>query len=373
MPYTPHLMKGARVFRLLCSVLLFAAATPAQRGGGTVSRPGVSVPATTRTSPATTRTSPATATSTDSSAIAKVAVVLSTTDARTSNIKLSDVALQSEKVTLTETTDAAELLKRSGISEDVNSLSLFYDLNPTIDRLKGLPPGTVLRLPKIGGSEDVLNALNQGTRFAIVRDATALRRVQAKEVEIRKLSGDIAQLSPSIFERLGDKETLTNAVSKSLESLRVIASDQFAVSERVLRQTEIEARSLKNLVTWAARTQTTISRAVIAEAKETSEVLDEKSDDISSGGSGLITVEVRTLKSPDKTDVRALRVFYRPKADPMAVEKFQVLSSPAIQALPIANYFMWATARDEPTPAVTDTVPVKVRKNQNRKVELLVM
>jgi len=62
--------------------------------------------------------------------------------------------------------------------------------------------------------------------------------------------------------------------------------------------------------------------------------------------------------------VKGLRIYFVAKAfsdDPNSYQQLPILSSPSIERLPIANYFIWA-GRPGNSRAITDIYPLNLRK-----------
>jgi hypothetical protein len=295
----------------------------------------------------------------------------STDEAGTADFDLRKVAVKAEKVSVTSELGVASSLKEGGIEPDVRALSLIYDLNPEIERLDAIPPGTVLELPRLRGDAQLKTALGQGYTATLAYSSSAVKKVNEQTAELGKLSQEAARLDANEFGGAESKQEIMALMATAQTSLAEIGSEKYPVPQQVLRQSALEAGEFRRLIAQARSSSGAARVQANAEAQKIASALEARSADIKSGGSGGHRVEVHTVKQSDGTEVLQKRVFYAPKLDPDQVEKYPSPSSPTSKSLPIgAELTFWAGEGDDPKP-ISDKVTIVVQaKNDPIKLQI---
>jgi hypothetical protein len=284
----------------------------------------------------------------------------------------SRILLKSDRALLRSGADLSSLLTSRGIISDSNSLSIIYDLNPDIDKLGSIPPATVLVLPKVEGGPEFQAARDGGFLVRLTKDPTWSQTLSAHNLQMPKLHEEVMSIQVTRFDRVQDRNAIAKSIEETQASLGVILDDQYPTSQRVLRQSALEAEALNSIIQRTLQSTGKIRSADLEEAKKISEGLKARSEDIAEGGSGSGRVEVHTLKQSDGTPVPRLRVFYSPKLDPATVGIYRDPSSPTTEALPVGGEFtFWAGLGNDPT-SVSDKISVSVKRKTNDPVKLLV-
>lgn len=292
---------------------------------------------------------------------------------QTTRINPSSIKLKAESVTFRTNDSISELLEASGIEPDVNALSLVYDLNPTIDNLQSVTPNTSILLPRIEGDIYTQMAMTKGYRLSIKRELSAIHLVKSKEVEIKKVFDSVASLDQTRFHDPNDQAAISRILDRAQKALRILGSNRFALSQKVLRQSAVEAEGISAMMVNAIGSEKTIDGSLL-EAIETNTVaLEARTDDLSSGGSAQIRVEVQTVREKGGAPVRDLRVFYAPELDLSSFDKYRNPSTPTTEALPIGGRFtFWAGEGDDGINRLSDTVTITVHSKNNDPVKLQV-
>jgi hypothetical protein len=288
-------------------------------------------------------------------------------------VKLSEVKLVSEQTRVSSAQSLPGLLEANGIKPDVDALSLIYDLNPNIARFDELPPDTLLILPKLTGPDVLRFALNDNGRAVLRSDAAVGQEALVREngVRVKALSQTIAETDPKRFKRESDRQKVIIALRNASDALNVIGSHRYTVSQRVLEQTNREAKALQTLLNTALNTSNKIAvdSATSQQVQDYTDAINAKSQNVQQAGSGSADVEVHTVKKTDGAEVPQKRVFCAPKLDPDAVSKYRDPSSPTTEALPVgSDYTFWAGEGDNTT-SISDKVTIKVQ-TKNRPIKL---
>jgi len=290
----------------------------------------------------------------------------------TEQFNLNSITLKGESVAVQGSSDIKPFLESRGIEPDVNSRSIIYDLNPNIDRLDLIPPGTVLLLPKVEGDFLFENAKKEGYRVKLSQDGGPLKAINIVRAELKKSFHALAKVN---FEQFGgpqDQKAIVNLLNNADRSLALISSGSFPVSQMVLKQSALEAEFLKNGVVKASGSTEKIGVAALEDINKTTKGLISRSDDIKEGGSGSGLVTVNTVKKVNGSVVHRLRVFFAPIFNRTNAAIFRTLTSPATEALPIGGTFtFWAAVGDkDPTP-LSDEISITIKRG-NSPITLLV-
>lgn len=291
-------------------------------------------------------------------------------------IDTSDVKLRAESVVLRDDDNIVDLLDATGIKPDADALGLVYDLNPDIDDFRYVTPGTRLILPRVEGNLFFQMATARGYRIALLRDTTAVKTINTQESELKKVHDRIATLEAGRFSRPEDKDILLRVVENAAQSLEVIGSKRFAVSERVLNQSTLEAANLMESLSRTMSAGESFSPVLIAAARSSSESLQAKSESLKSGGSAQARVEVKTIRNVNGKDepVPLLRIFYAPELDLKIVGKYRTPSTPTSEPLAVGGRFtFWAANTEDGSDRVSDTSTITVKKASNDPVTLIVI
>lgn len=289
---------------------------------------------------------------------------------------IRNIRLKSERVTLQTTDSIPKLLEASGISPDVNAFALIYDLNPDIDDIRSIPPGTPLILPRVEGDLFLQKATSQGYRISLVRDLAGVLTIISRERELEKIAEKLSGLPDSRFSRAEDKAAVIKALETARLSLRVIGSNRYAVSQRVLKQSALEAERLMTKISKAINSGGPLSFEFRAEIESTGQALQVKSVSLEIGGSAQARIEVQTIRNVNgkAEPVPLLRIFYAPVLNPTDISKYRAPSTPTTEALPVGGSFtFWAANNDDGSGRVSDTSTITVRSKNNDPIQLLVV
>jgi hypothetical protein len=291
-------------------------------------------------------------------------------------IDTSAVKLKAERIVLRADDRIVDLLDATGIKPDADALGLVYDLNPDIDDFRYVTPGTPLILPRVEGNLFFQMATSKGYRVALLRDATMVQTINTQESELKKVRDRIATLEARRFSRPEDKDILIRVVENAAESLEVIGSRRFAVSDRVLKQSTLEAAKLMESLSRTMSAGETFSPTLIAAAQNNGESLQAKSESLKTGGSAQARVEVKTIRNVNgkAEPVPLLRIFYAPELDLKNIGKYRTPSTPTSEALAVGGRFtFWAANTEDGSNRISDTATVTVKKTSNDPVTLLVI
>lgn len=282
------------------------------------------------------------------------------------------VKLVTQNTNVKKTDDLPRLVESMGIKWDISSIRLIYDLNPTLADIRSVPDGAILLLPKIETDSYFAARMRLGYPVSLKMDSTAREVALAREAELRRFSDSLQKIPPSRFSRPEDKAAIIESVEFAWRALSTINSDRSPASQKVLRQSILEAEKLKSFLEVSIKPNGFVDSSRKEEAAEISAALHERSTDIKNGGSGRANVEVHTVKQSDGSPVKLLRVFYRPKYDEKKIDKYRDPSTPTSEPLAVGGTFiLWAGKGDDPTP-LSDRQIIEVASRDNRPVKLLV-
>jgi hypothetical protein len=285
------------------------------------------------------------------------------------------VVLVVQKTVIKPGANIKQLLKANGISPDADAFGLLYDLNPKLDKLDSLAPGTELLLPKVqsGGSAPALPA---GYLLALTVDKKLKDELLTKLDALNSVTASAPRLEVARFNDAEDRRIVLATIADLNQSLEVIANviagKVRPVSSEMLNQIKAEVEMLQPTLAGLAQSDRKLSdsdREIIKLVADDLQIKRKTFNEVRDPGQpptrwAEVQVVVKTLKTDDGSAVTNLTIYYVPEAlfgKGDFQRTFNRLSSPTDQTLPEANYRIWA-ARAGDTRPVTEVKRVEVRK-----------
>jgi len=259
------------------------------------------------------------------------------------------------------------LLQSSRIKLDGSSLAAVFALNPDLDQLGALRPGSkiILPVPKDPGGVVTL---------ALVPEVK--RDLLAASEALNDLVEPLGALPAARFGTPDEKEEVIGALDEIrgyLDEINLITKEnRLPLGPEMLRQSLAEARAVQQLledVTRRKKVWDRQSRALIVGVSEDLNLKARSFDEIR-GAEG----PVRWRDVDVVVDVRrpGLRVFYvnqRFKDRPDWVRPFPGVGSQVREKLLEGDYLVWAAEPGKAAPA-TEKIAVQVRKQGRKPVEI---
>jgi hypothetical protein len=280
-----------------------------------------------------------------------------------------------QKTVVKPGTNIKQLLKGNGIYPDADAFGLIYDLNPKLERLDPIAPGTELLLPKVQSSGPA-PALPAGFLIALTVDKGLKDELLTKLDALNNVAAKATRFTDARFNDEEDRRTVLASIAtlnQSLEVLaNVIAGKARPVSSEMLNQIKAEVEMLQPTLDGLARSEQKLSdsdREVIKLVADDLQIKQKTFGEVRADGQpptrwSEVQVVVRTLKTDDGSAVANLTIYYVPEAlfgKGNFQRSFNRLSSPTDQTLPEANYRIWATRAGDTRP-VTEVKRIEVRK-----------
>jgi len=259
------------------------------------------------------------------------------------------------------------LLQSSRIKLDGSSLAAVFALNPELDQLGALRPGStiVLPVPKDPGGVVTLGLVPEVKRDLLVVSES-----------LNDLVEPLGALPAARFGTPDEKEEIIGALDEIrgyLDEINLVTKEnRLPLGAELLRQSLAETRAVQQLledVTRRKKVWDRQSRALIVGVSEDLNLKARSFDEIR-GGEG----RVRWRDVDVVVDVRrsGLRVFYvnqRFKDRPDWVRPFPGVGSQLREKLLEGDYLFWAAENGKATP-VTEKMAVEVRKQGGKAIEI---
>jgi hypothetical protein len=287
---------------------------------------------------------------------------------------LTDLDLVPETIRFTDQDDIDSLLSARGIFPNTDAYNLVYRLNPAVNNLNDLQPGTLI-LPRVrsanalslqqlrGGGQHLVLFLDTHLRTELQNITSSLRSdllrgqnwpATTDTGRLRDLYRSIDSSSTTLAATLNDPQNNIVLDKATLTQVR----DELALYRSIKHKDTVGSSDLQRLAFLQESLQSrnavfTASRgnpADLPEAFPSSDVVIQVKD---------------TLGRPFPN----LRVFYVPKAfinDPQKALPLPITSNPARGRLPEASYFIWASRPGDPT-RLTEQLAILVRKRTDGK------
>lgn len=266
--------------------------------------------------------------------------------------------LETSIVTMPTTGDMQSLLVAQGIQWNPTVLGAIYDLNPSIDNLNLVKPGTPVVLPRANGDSEFQTAMGLGYRLVLMRDVVLSNTITASSSRLQLQAERLATVGVGRFAQASDQPQLRDAVASARGLIASTLDGELPVPQRVLQQTYLNARAIDQELNQALsqdKIMPEVARAVADIVTSQKAIV----TDLQNGGSGLGRVIAYTISATDGTPRMLLRVQFAPMLDLDSVDQFDNPTSPAIQALVIgADYSFWAPNCDK-------KVTTRVQKGAN--------
>jgi hypothetical protein len=267
------------------------------------------------------------------------------------------------------------LLRRNGIFPNSDAMGVVYSLNPDLTQLSPLPEKLSIVLPGLKRTDEVNKALKEDFLASLTMDQKLKDDLIATWKSLQPLVMQISAFGAERFSQAEDKDRVTTALQNTTESLHdmtiVLRENNRPLSHEILSQTYNDAAVLLSIVQQAAQPGQKLgpedqNRIFLIASDMELKVrnLNEArgpNDSPPRWRDTRVIVDVLENQKP----VPGLRVYYVPEAlegQSVFVRQFSVLSSPAEQVLPEADYMIWA-ANENDTTSTTAHVPVPVRKS----------
>jgi hypothetical protein len=267
------------------------------------------------------------------------------------------------------------LLRRNGIFPNNDAMAVVYSLNPDLTQLSPLSEKLSVVLPSLKQTDEVNKALKEGFLASLTMDQKLKDDLTATWKSLQPLVMQISAFGSERFSQAEDKAKVTTALENTTESLHdmtiVLRENNRPLSHEILSQTYNDAVVLLSIIQQVAQPGQKLSpgdenRILLIAADMDLKVrnLNEArgpNDSPPRWRDTRVIVDVLQEQKP----VPSLRVYYVPEA--LAgrndfVQQFSVLTSPAEQVLPEADYIIWA-AKENDTTTKTGQVKVQVRKS----------
>ena len=266
------------------------------------------------------------------------------------------------------------LLQSSRIKLDGSSLAAVFTLNPDLDQLTALRPGSTIVLPV---PKDPGGVVTLGLVPEVKRDLLAASEALNDLVE------PMGSLPAARFGTPDEKEEVIGALDEIrgyLDEINLITKEnRLPLGPEMLRQSLAEARAVQQLledVTRRKKVWDRQSRALIVGVSEDLNLKARSFDEIR-GAEGPVRwrdvdVVVNVRRRSDRSQVSGLRVFYvnqRFKDRPDWVRPFPGVGAQVREKLLEGDYLVWAAEPGKAAPA-TEKIAVQVRKQGRKAVEI---
>lgn len=278
----------------------------------------------------------------------------------------SKIKIKINGMQVKDNTDINVVLKQNKIVPDADSYSMIYRLNPTVNDLKKIPPGTRISIPSINSRD----AAGYQFKLQIDKDFKDKVSLQLKEAErLQKAVQETAHISQGNAEdEAAFKSTFQKFLTLSKKNYDFTVGDQrsLPVSREFVKQLN-DDMTLCNKITsdaLGARAITKSDVQVLASLTKDLEIKSEGLDQIM--GIGVIPEPVtqadltvnlhesapRTHRSyPYRVHYATASGYHVRHED----HKFSRLSNPVTEKLERGNYIIWA-ARDADGVKVTNGI-----------------
>ncbi|MGA2099386.1 MAG: hypothetical protein ABSH39_24165 [Candidatus Acidiferrum sp.] len=287
-----------------------------------------------------------------------VAAVVNAQDLTPINFGTEEVVLAVKRQEIGSSADIYKLLQTNGIAPDSEAFTLVYELNPSLRELKGLPPGTVLQLPRLA-SDSLIEKVRQAGGLAILTVDPDLR-------DALNRSGEVLQQSiNSLLESSLPPTPSSDSLKGDLESLRLWYAQ---IKRSFLHRTGPPLRR-DSLVQLRREADELNDVSRIAAFHEDVEVemtnYDQELANELPKADALYKVSV-SIGGANAKALERVRVYYTvyglfrnpPGKD---CDSFKSPGSGASELMRVQNYMIWAAEDGDPGHPVTEPLRVKVR------------
>jgi hypothetical protein len=270
-------------------------------------------------------------------------------------------------VTVQKGDTVSSLLRSSRIKLDGSSLAAVFALNPDLEQLSPLRPGSTIVLPIPKDPEAVVS-------LELVPEVK--RDLLAVSESLNDLVEPLGALPAARFGTPDEKEEVIGALDEIrgyLDEINLIAKEnRLPLGPELLRQSLAEMRAVQQLLEGVTRRKKAWdrqSRALIVGVSEDLNLKARSFDEIRGGEGAVRWREVDVV-----VDVRrpGLRVFYvnqRFKDRPDWIRPFPGAGSQVQEKLLEGDYLVWAAETGKTAPA-TEKIPVQVRKQGRKAIEV---
>src|SRR6266851_4950683 len=217
-------------------------------------------------------------------------------------------AVISERVQVSRASDLSGLLTARGVEPTPEAIGAIYDLNPTLDDIRNIKPGTTLALPKLTGDPALRAAISRGYKIHVANEATPIKSVTATNIRLGVLSERISSVGVERFRVAADRERFVRSFTTARSLIDRTLNAHLPLAQKVLRQTGVNAAILENAARLALGSGDVESPGPFADDgidqidTATANRVDEANrsqqaiyDDLSQGGSALGLVRVITV------------------------------------------------------------------------------
>ena len=282
--------------------------------------------------------------------------------------------LVTEKVRLTRIQSIPSLLRARSIVSDAESLSLVYELNPSLEQSVSIKAGSMLILPKLTGGITLQKALRSGDLVALTVDRNLKNQLRSSIDRIKELAPRVSTLEAARFQNPAARdETIRSieSIADSLDTIRrsVILTSQIPLSKGMLDQLVADTERMKSLLegTLVSGHQLTSAeqREIILIQQDLRlklEVFNESRGD--SLANQDVRVIVKTIKADNSSPVPNLRIYFIREAWYQTAREatpFAKVTPAAEQMIQAGQYRLWALRDGDPSP-VSEVLKVIVRK-----------
>lgn len=289
------------------------------------------------------------------------------------------VLLVSSHVEIRSETAISRLLETNNIQPDSEAYTLIYDLNPTLEKLDGLAPGTSIYLPKVVGGQEFQKAVANGFRVRLTVDPQIKAELKQHATAISELNIGIGKLGRDRFANPKKREETIAFVRDLAYWFTHISTRYEQHRGRPLRQITLlqivaEAELLRLILTSTVAPKGKLNAhdqlQIAAIHKDMKEAIRKWDEVMNSGlppGETQFKVVVN-IRGADTSETSTLRIYYvfdglfrDPPTTPPA-RGFHVLGSGASALLPIKEYKVWASRDGDPGHALTPFTYLKVTR-----------
>jgi hypothetical protein len=278
---------------------------------------------------------------------------------RITTTDMQSARLEPETVTVRPGDYVVALLAENGIRQNAQSLALIYDLNPQIEDIREIKSGDKLILPSIEGSASLAKALRQGYRVELVRVLLTTQEFKTRVDDFQQLRTSFTGLRIDRFATPRDKIEVIETLTEMDKAIDAIGDPNNIVNQKVMKQATAEVKFIRKTMSDLLASGRRISAMDLAQIKESSENLQALSNEVASGGSGLVRTNINTPSASTGDPVKQLRVFYAPEADRAQQQECSELSTPLTEPIARGDYVFWAMRGNE---KVSEDKQRKIRK-----------
>lgn len=295
---------------------------------------------------------------------------------RRKSVTTRTVQLGTHKTATTEGDTIRSLLERGGVSYDGSSLSLVYDLNPTLENAGTIKKGSEIVLPMAVGGTGFQKSRAHGYLLTIDLDRRLKKALLDNHTRLDALSRELSKPNFNRNDESGNV-AIRAAVKETLESLQVIKK---AIQENVqpfshdslsqlTDETDLMIEILVGIVS-NGKPITASDRAAIVKIKDDVSVKVESLSDSKGPGQTPdrqkdVRVIVKTLRNGQT--VSSVRIYYIGEAlfgnTKYQAKSFTTIDNPSEKNINEGDYMVWAGNAVDSS-KLSQPVLVNVRKSQ---------